>query len=201
MTIAAPVGPVGVIILRRMLQHGPWFGLLSAFGAAMSDMTFAALAAVSLNQIAPFLREYRGTINLVSAVLILVIAVTLFRSKVELHLPERLKHISWKRLAVVAATTFALNFTSPGAFPSMVALQTAFGLDLLDGSFWRVASICMGVVGGSMLIWVSLAGLFAHFRERVTSGHLRWMNRGMGTLLAGMAMLALITGITEILNG
>src|SRR5258708_1374419 len=51
--IALPVGPVGVLCVRRTLFQGPVFGLLSGLGAATADTMFGVIAGFGLT----FLRD------------------------------------------------------------------------------------------------------------------------------------------------
>ena len=65
--IAAPVGPIGVLCVRRTLSLGPVVGLCSGLGAAVADAAYGAIAAFGLSFIADFLMW----INRVSGILIL----------------------------------------------------------------------------------------------------------------------------------
>ncbi len=49
--IAAPVGPIGVLCIRRTLADGRFVGFFSGFGAASADMFYGALAAFGLTAI------------------------------------------------------------------------------------------------------------------------------------------------------
>lgn len=46
--IAAPVGPIGILCIRRTLQFGRFSGLFSGFGAAVADSIYAGIAAFGL---------------------------------------------------------------------------------------------------------------------------------------------------------
>src|SRR5512135_2777452 len=49
--IAAPVGPIGVLCIRRTLVDGRRIGFLSGLGAATADMLYGAVAAFGLTAI------------------------------------------------------------------------------------------------------------------------------------------------------
>ena len=46
--IAAPVGPIGVLCIRRTLAEGRLYGFVSGLGAATADATYGAVAAFGL---------------------------------------------------------------------------------------------------------------------------------------------------------
>src|SRR3989304_6971631 len=56
-SIAAPVGPIGVLCIRRTLSHGKLAGFLSGLGAASADMLYGAIAAFGLTVITNLLVE------------------------------------------------------------------------------------------------------------------------------------------------
>ena len=47
-SIAAPVGPIGVLCIRRTLASGRLVGLLSGLGAATADAFYGSIAAFGL---------------------------------------------------------------------------------------------------------------------------------------------------------
>ena len=47
-SIAAPVGPIGVLCIRRTLAEGRLTGFLSGMGAASADMFYGVVAAFGL---------------------------------------------------------------------------------------------------------------------------------------------------------
>ena len=54
-SIAAPVGPIGVLCIRRTLANGFRSGLVSGLGAATADAIYGTIAAAGLTLVADFL--------------------------------------------------------------------------------------------------------------------------------------------------
>ena len=50
-SIAAPVGPIGVLCIRRTLAQGRVAGFVSGLGAASADMVYGAIAAFGLTAV------------------------------------------------------------------------------------------------------------------------------------------------------
>ncbi len=79
LSIAAPVGPIGVLCIRRTLANGFRSGLASGLGAATADMLYGAVAAFGLTAISGFLIGQRLWIHLIGAVFLGYLGVrTLF---------------------------------------------------------------------------------------------------------------------------
>ena len=54
--IAAPVGPIGLLCIRRTLQKGLLIGLATGLGAACADTVFGAVAALGVSAILNFMK-------------------------------------------------------------------------------------------------------------------------------------------------
>ena len=54
-SIAAPVGPIGVLCIRRSLAEGSLMGLFNGLGAATADATYGFVAAFGLTAVSIFL--------------------------------------------------------------------------------------------------------------------------------------------------
>ena len=54
-SIAAPVGPIGLLCVQRTIAYGRWSGLVTGLGAATADGLYGAVAAFGLTAISKFL--------------------------------------------------------------------------------------------------------------------------------------------------
>src|SRR5689334_11485071 len=52
MAVAAPIGPIGILVIRRSLAFGMPSGFAAGLGAAVADACFALAAALGLTAIA-----------------------------------------------------------------------------------------------------------------------------------------------------
>jgi threonine/homoserine/homoserine lactone efflux protein len=66
--MAVPVGPVGLLCIRRTLNYGLTTGLLSGLGAALADVLFAAVAAAGLASLTDFLLGIERQLQLAGGV-------------------------------------------------------------------------------------------------------------------------------------
>jgi threonine/homoserine/homoserine lactone efflux protein len=73
--ITAPVGPVGLLCIRRTLRHGMSYGLASGAGAATADATYGSIAAFGLTIISSALIRWTGWIELIGGALLCLIGL------------------------------------------------------------------------------------------------------------------------------
>jgi threonine/homoserine/homoserine lactone efflux protein len=69
--LAATVGPMWVLCLRRTLASGALIGLASGMGIAVADGFYGAVAAFGLTAISGFLLAYAFWIGLVGAIFLI----------------------------------------------------------------------------------------------------------------------------------
>jgi threonine/homoserine/homoserine lactone efflux protein len=74
-SIAAPVGPIGVLCIRRTLADGRLVGFVSGLGAATADMLYGAVAAFGLTAVAAVLTGQRVWLGLIGGVFLLYLGL------------------------------------------------------------------------------------------------------------------------------
>src|SRR3972149_11539891 len=108
-SIAAPVGPIGVLCIRRTLAEGRLHGLLSGLGAATADALYGCIAAFGLTFISDVLVPQQVWFRLVGGAFLILLGVKTLRAK-----PSE-KSSSEKRTSLLGAygSTFFLTLTNP----------------------------------------------------------------------------------------
>src|SRR5215467_10551272 len=143
-SIAAPVGPIGALCIRRSLAEGQLVGLLTGLGAATADAVYGAIAAFGLTAISGALVSYRTSLALLGGMFLCYLGFrTLVASPQEATRPQRPQ-----RIASAYASTFVLTLTNPMTILSFVAIFA--GLGLASGAdFKGAAMLVTGVFAGS----------------------------------------------------
>ena len=55
--VSAPLGPVGVMCIRRTLNKGRWHGFLTGVGASVSDIVYALVTAYGMSFVFDFIND------------------------------------------------------------------------------------------------------------------------------------------------
>ncbi len=190
---AAPIGPIGVMCLRRTLAEGPWVGLVSGLGAATIDALYSAIAAFGLTFISDLLMGHRSILEVAGGLALCYLGfITFFSEPVKDATHVRVK-------GLVSAYTLALLLTAlnPYTILFFMAAFAAMGLPCASGGFSCAFSIVAGVFAGSSSWWVALALSASSntIRSRMTDKTLKYINRlaggifffaGLGTLFSGL---------------
>jgi len=186
-SIAAPVGPIGLLCVRRSLAQGPATGFVSGMGAATADAVYGAIAGFGLTAVSNLLIEWRAAFELIGGAVLLWLAWTTARSVP----PERAAGVANARGGLVGAwfSTFSLTLTNPATILSFAAVFG--GLGLAGGDVSRAGSLVLGVFLGSALWWLTLSLGVGALRARITRDWMVWINRISGGILAVFGLGAL----------
>ncbi len=186
-TIAAAVGPISLLCIRRTLAEGRPVGLVSGLGVATADATYGAIAAFGLTAVTDLLIVGRRVLGVVGGAFLLWLAWRTFRAVPDEAATE---NGAARRggLAGAYLSTLGLTLTNPMTILSFAALFV--GLRVTGGDAAGAAVLTTGVFLGSAAWWVVLVGVVGALRSRVTRRRLRLVNMGSGLLIGAFAIVA-----------
>ena len=119
--MAAPIGPVNVLVTQRAVAGGFWAGLAAGIGAVLGDGLLAAIAAFSVTAISDVMSAYSGWIQFVGGLLLVGFGVALLFTRPALTIPLGQKSGLVEHFGIIPQTFF-LTVTNPGAILGMAAL-------------------------------------------------------------------------------
>jgi threonine/homoserine/homoserine lactone efflux protein len=190
-SIAAPVGPIGVLCIRRTLADGRLTGLASGLGAATADAFYGSLAGFGLTLVANFLVSQQTWLRLVGGLFLLYLGVKTFLSVPTGETGQAVKTGS-RGLFGAYLSTLLLTLTNPLTILSFVAIFAGLGLAETGGNVFAAGILVLGVFCGSAAWWLLLSGSVSLLRAKVTAGTLRWINRAAGVVIVGFGVAALV---------
>jgi threonine/homoserine/homoserine lactone efflux protein len=189
LAIAAPVGPIGVLCIRRTLAEGRVAGFVSGLGAATADAAYGGVAAFGLTAIADPLIAYQSTLQACGGVFLCYLGVRTFLAPVAGEAPQA-KSGGW---ANAYASTMILTLTNPMTILSFVAIFAGVGVVGEGASCAASALVVAGVFAGSAIWWLGLSLGVGAFRDRLGAQGMRWINRASGGVILGFGCVALLT--------
>ena len=190
--IAAPVGPIGMLVIRRTLAEGRALGLITGLGAAVADSLYGAVGAFGLSFISGFLMGHAFWTRLVGGLFLCWLGIRTFRARVR----ESSRDEPAASYLTAFATTLLLTLSNPLTILSFMAVFAGSGLGTGVGAGYRAASLTVaGVFLGSALWWWLLSGGVALLRHRLKPAAMRWINRGSGLFLLAYGLAALARAV------
>ncbi len=189
--VAAPVGPIGLLCIRRTIAGGFLFGLASGLGAACADGAYAALAVAALGVATAAIAHLSGALHIAGGLALMVLGT-------------RIGFAAWRVASVSAppsvanrgglvnafASTFALTIINPTTIVSFSAIVAASGSAMrsaMGGTFFVT-----GVVAGSAAWWLLLCGGVVGVRRMITPLVIRAIDMASGAALLAWGLMCII---------
>jgi threonine/homoserine/homoserine lactone efflux protein len=187
-SIAAPVGPIGVLCIRRSLADGRQIGLATGLGAATADAAYGGVAGFGLTFISAFLVGHRFWLGFLGGLFLCYLGIRTFVSKPA----EQAAEVRGGGLFSAYLSTLFLTLTNPMTILSFVAVFAGFGLGA-SPDYLSACALVAGVFVGSALWWLLLSTGVALFRSRLSAGWMRAINRLSGAVILAFGLYSLST--------
>jgi len=193
--VAAPIGPVNLICIRRTLAFGPLNGFISGLGAAMGDGVFAIVTAFGLTAIAQMIEGFSIGLQLAGGTLLLIFGWRTYMTEPTPKDQEksRVSEGDATSLARAMISTFALTVTNPATLFGFAALFAGLG-GLAGGTanYVDAAVVVGGVFAGSTLWWFTVTTIVGFFHARIDAKVMRAINHLSGLAISAFGIAVLI---------
>ena len=203
--VAAPVGAVGAICIRRSLHGHRFEALLCGLGSAIADGVFAAIAALGLSLVIRWLEAHYGELSFVGGVFLLgygiymVVHAPKLLGRQALSVQDDADLSPWSlaglldRLGMIF-TGFGLTIINPATFLGFMGAFAGLGVLGPSGEAETLATgttLVVGVAVGSTLWWLTLIAASSAVRRNVSGNFIIQVNRVLGVVVATIGVLAI----------
>ena len=186
--IAAAIGPIGLLCIRRTLVEGAAVGVASGLGAATADCLYASIAGFGLTAASDLLVGERRPLGVVGGCFLVALAVRALAVRSPASRPRSAVDRAPRTLLSAYATTVGLTIANPATILSFAAAFVALGLTGHDPA--TAAALVLGVFSGSATWWVILALVVAAFRGRFGPAGLRRLAAASSILMGLLGVVA-----------
>jgi threonine/homoserine/homoserine lactone efflux protein len=187
-SIAAPVGPIGVLCIRRTLSEGRTSGLITGLGAATADAIYGSIAGFGLTFVSNFLINQQSWLRLIGGLFLCYLGLKTFwtRPTHQVALTDR------KGFIPIFTSTFFLTLTNPMTILSFAAIFAGLGVGSTHGNYVSAAVMVLGVFTGSLLWWYILSRGVSFLGDRFNGVRLHWIHWLSGVILLVFSAVALL---------
>jgi len=199
LSIAAPVGPIGVLCIQRSLSRGFRSGFATGIGAACADAIYGLLGAIGIAGIATTLPVLGIVLKIGGGAFLIWLAWGIAREAPTA--PAGLSETSRATVLRDFLTTFGLTLSNPMTILSFIAVFAALGplatgQAARDGAGWRtVLPMVGGVFAGSAVWWLCLSGGTAALRRKMPESLMHGIARLSAVAIAVFGGFQLVVGL------
>jgi threonine/homoserine/homoserine lactone efflux protein len=190
-SIAAPVGPIGILCIQRTLAGGNVQGLVTGLGAATADAIYGFIAAFGLTFISNFLVEQSIWIRLIGGLFLCYLGIKAFLSK-----PQSPVHSVANRTIISSyGTTFFLTLTNPMTILFFAGIFAGLGMVSESIQYTSAGLMVIGVFMGSGAWWLILSGATGILRNKINERKLAWVNKISGFVIIAFGVGAVLSTV------
>ena len=186
LAIAIPVGPIGLLCIRRSLTQGQLMGLVTGLGAATADGIYGSIAGFGLTALADVLVDFAQPLQLIGGGFLCYLGISTLRADPAMEAAQ----VSSRGLWGAYVSTLFLTLTNPVTILAFIAIFAGLGI-VGSGQSWAASlALVVGVFLGSALWWLCLSWGVTLFSQRLTPARLKWLNRLAGAAIFGFGVVA-----------
>lgn len=188
LSISVPVGPIGILCIRRTLAQGRMVGFLSGLGAATADAFYGAIAGFGITFLVNFIIGKQIWLHLIGGALLCILGIKTFLSKpAEQGVPVE-GNSRWHAYL----STFFLTLTNPLTIIFFAAVFAGLGVGTGGEHFLFAGILVLGIFIGSAMWWLVLCGFTGLLQKLLSPKRLQWLNRISGLIILGFGLFALL---------
>lgn len=185
--MAAPLGPVNLICIRRTLAYSKRNGFTVGMGAAVADTIFGAIAAFGLSSVMGLVHQINGWFEIVGGIILIIVSINLWSKHP--HLSDAEDTVRDRVKGAIGA--FMLTIMNPMTIVGFVALFVATGLGHVGQEPFRAVMLVVGIFLGSSLWWFTITRSAGYMKKRLSDDHLLKINRVSAVIVALCGVWAL----------
>lgn len=190
--LCAPMGPIGLLCVRRALVDGRLSGMAAVLGASTVDAIYCSIAGLGITYLANFLTDEHLLLRVAGGFLLLFVGLKIFLASPSEAAPETRGHGVFPSFL----SSFFIMLANPMPILVFTATLTALGVHGWKDAHLGTSALVAGVFLGSALWAPILALALGHFRPLLNTRRLRLANRiagvtmmGFGAVLCAVALL------------
>ena len=186
-SIAAPVGPIGILCIRRTLADGRLVGFVSGLGAATADVFFGCIAAFGLTFVSSFMVQQELWLRLAGGLFLCYLGIRTFFT----HPAAQAAQADGRSLPQAYFSTLALTLTNPMTIIAFAAVFAGLGIGSAAGDYGAAALLVIGVFCGSAAWWLLLSTGVSLLRRQIDAPRMMLINKISGIIISAFGVFAL----------
>jgi len=194
LAVAAPIGPIGMLCIRRTLTNGRRSGIISGLGTATADMFYGCVAAFGVNTILNFLLHIHTYLQIAGGIYLIYLGYQIF---ISLPAEKSSEARSTNRLEDYISA-LVLTLTNPMTIVSFSAIFMGLGIGNTTEKYVSASFLVIGIFLGSILWWLILSSLVNKLKSRFDQRKLNWVNKVSGIIICVFGIYSIISQINNL---
>ena len=190
LTIAMPMGPIGLMCLRYTLVHGPTYGMISGMGVALADAICGTLAGIGVAAISNFIAANHVWLQLMGSFFLICLGINSIFFKREKNCAQTMR-VSHLRIFIMM---FFLTLSNPMTIISFTGMYAVMGVSSFD-TYIETFFLSLGIFIGSLTWWfiLNICSHYFNLKQNFLSQNV--INKISGSLIFIFGIFGMIYSI------
>ncbi|WP_297114831.1 LysE family translocator [uncultured Porphyromonas sp.] len=191
--ISAPMGPAGILCLRRALEQGRRAGIITGVGATLGDLVYAIMTYLFTGILLDYIDRNMVPLRIVASLLFFGFATYLYFSTPRLEVSQRVAAKINQRNLSHLGSGFLLTIPNLLIVPVYVVLFSQFNFVYPFGEppYGMFALGLISIALGALIWWLFITYIATRLRDLVSQRNLRIFNRIFALVFAVIAVVSL----------
>jgi len=181
------MGPIGMLIIQRTLSKGRWPAFFTGVGAGLSDLVYCLLTGFCLSFITEFIDAHELALQIIGGIVLAAFGLYLFSKNPTRALQPNKNGTNNYWGDVVSG--FLLTFSNPLILFFIIGLYARFNFIQPEYEIHHFILAFTLIFTGALLWWYFITLLVNRLRKRFNVRSLWLINRIIGLVLIGMALV------------
>lgn len=156
-SVAAPIGPIGILCIRQSIAHGFWGGVTTGLGASLADILYTIGAGLFATALYTFVQDYDNWINFCAGIFLVYLAIKLYKNSALNTSLETEK----KDLLASFINVIILSFLSPVTTILFISMFNSYNVFDQPLSSENLRDLALGVGAGATTWWLILSSVIS----------------------------------------
>ena len=191
--VSSPMGPIGMLCVQRTLSKGQLSGIVSGFGAALSDLVYAAATGLFMGLVVNFVEAHQRPLQVFGSIVMAIFGYYIYQNNPVKSLQRNQEQK--QTLVQDLVTSFLLTFSNVLIVFLFIGLYARFGFVLPEHSLQMTITGLAGVVLGAILWWIFITFIVSLMRRWLNIRSLKILNKIVGLVIITLAVFGLVSSI------
>lgn len=180
--LGMPIGPLGLVAMKRMMSKGALHGIFFGIGFAVVDILYTIIVGIGIHSISRMIQHYHTPLFIFAMSVFLLIGIRTFFSKPDFQKETIEKH---RKNSLLGSTfmSFSLAATSPATFFAFSSVFSGMRISLENENVIHNVSVILGIVGGGLSLWILFSIVIHLSKEHLVSHFEKHLNHVMGSAM------------------
>ena len=189
LSIAAPVGPISILCIRRSMMDRLAIGLAVGLGAATGDGIYGLIAAFGITSISSFLVRHILPLRCIGGIFLIYLGLVIVLKKSA----QNSAYVPSQNIVYTYLSTLLLTLTNPLTILSFAAIFAGVDFTETANNYEAATILTLGVFLGSAIWFIALSTIVNMCKKQCNEYVINWINRISGIFLIGFGIIILAT--------